>query len=97
MSVSSMVSASSVKGNDPLLEALSEVYISHIGQMVFKGVAEPQTVMQISTAHLAARQFPPEPPSAKAELVEEGQGLQYIVVMKELPLVPPSRPLSIIV
>lgn len=46
-----------------------QVHISHIGQMVFKGVAEPQTVMQISTAHLAARQFPPEPPSAKAELV----------------------------
>ena len=46
-----------------------QVHISHIGQMVFKGVAEPQTVMQFITAHLAARPFPPDPPAAKAELV----------------------------
>ena len=46
-----------------------QVHISHIGKVRFKGLAEPQTVMQFSTAHLAARQFPPESPSAKAELV----------------------------
>lgn len=46
-----------------------QVHITHVGQMRFKGVAEIQSVMQFSTAHLAARQFPAEPPSAKAELV----------------------------
>lgn len=46
-----------------------QVHISHVGQMRFKGVAEVQSVMQFSTAHLAARQFPTDPPSAKADLV----------------------------
>ena len=46
-----------------------QVHISHIGEMKFKGVADPQSVVQFSTAHLAARQFSQEPPSAKAELV----------------------------
>ena len=38
-----------------------QVHISHIGQMVLKGVAEPQTVMQFITAHLAARRSPQIP------------------------------------
>ncbi|DBB15937.1 TPA: hypothetical protein ACH3X3_003311 [Trebouxia sp. C0006] len=90
VSVSSVGSAGSVRGNDPSLEALSEVHISHIGQMRFKGVQDPQSVVQFCTAHLAARQFPQQPPSAKAELVKPGQGLQYIVVMKDMSMVPPS-------
>ena len=48
-----------------------QVHISHIGEMKFKGVADPQSVVQFSTAHLAARQFSQEPPSAKAELVSD--------------------------
>ncbi|DBA80596.1 TPA: hypothetical protein ACH3X1_007856 [Trebouxia sp. C0004] len=94
ISVSSVVSAGSVGGNDPCLEALSEVHISHIGEMRFKGVQHPQSVVQFCTAHLAARQFPQQPPSAKAELVKPGQGLQYIVIMKDMST---SRPVSIIV
>ena len=47
-----------------------QVHISHVGQMRFKGVAEVQSVMQFSTAHLAARQFPTDPPSTKADLVK---------------------------
>ncbi|DBA75610.1 TPA: hypothetical protein ACH3X2_009160 [Trebouxia sp. C0005] len=97
VSVSSVVSAGSVRGNDPTLEALSEVHISHIGEMIFKGVQDPQSVMQFCTAHLAARQFPQQPPSAKAELVKPGQGLQYIVVMKDMSMMPPSQPISTVV
>lgn len=60
-----------------------QVHISHIGNVKFKGLAEPQTVMQFSTAHLASRQFPAQPPSAKAELV---LSLRLPVVLKkELP------------
>ena len=47
-----------------------QVHISHVGQMRFKGVAQVQSVMQFSTAHLSSRQFPADPPSAKAELVK---------------------------
>ncbi len=47
-----------------------QVHISHIGEMRFKGVQEPQSVVQFCTAHLAARHFPQQPPSAKAELVK---------------------------
>lgn len=47
-----------------------QVHISHIGEMRFKGVQDPQSVVQFCTAHLAARQFPQQPPSAKAELVK---------------------------
>ena len=46
-----------------------QVHISHIGEIKFKGVADAQSVVQFSTAHLAARQFPQDPPSAKAALV----------------------------
>ena len=46
-----------------------QVHISHVGQMRFKGAAEVQSVLQFSTAHLASRLFPADPPSAKADLV----------------------------
>lgn len=57
--------------NQKCLLVYCQVHISHVGQMRFKGVAEVQNVMQFSTAHLAARQFPTAPPSAKADLVSE--------------------------
>ena len=58
-----------VKWDSDIMCFVWQVHISHIGKMSFKGLAEPQAVMQFNTAHLAARQFPAEPPSAKAVLV----------------------------
>ena len=46
-----------------------QVHVSHIGDIKFKGVTDVQSVMQFNTAHLAPRQFPQLPPSAKADLV----------------------------
>ena len=56
-----------------------QVHISHVGTAAFKGIKEPQVVMQLSSGRLACRTFPCDLPSTKADLVQQGRGLSYVI------------------
>ena len=56
-----------------------QVHISHVGTASFKGIKEPQVVMQLSSGRLACRTFPWDLPSTKADLVQRGRGLSYVI------------------
>lgn len=61
--------------------AILQVHISHVGTASFKGIKEPQVVMQLSSGRLACRTFPWDLPSTKADLVQRGRGLSYVIRM----------------
>ena len=48
---------------------MTQVEVSHIGDMKFKGVHSVHTVMQINNVRFSGRKFPAVPCSNKAELV----------------------------
>ena len=53
-----------------------QVEFHHRGVCMFKGVGEPQHLVQLTSARLAARQFPDSLPSKKGKLIAAAQGLQ---------------------
>lgn len=58
-----------------------QVQLYHRGLYAFKGVEEIQTIIQLTSTHLAARHYPAGLPSKKGRLVAPAQGLLCTLTM----------------
>lgn len=56
-----------------------QVEFHHVGACKLKGMAQVQHLIQVTSAHLAARKYPDGIPNAgkKTKLLAAGQGFQY--------------------
>ena len=59
-----------------------QVELHHQGTYAFKGLAEPQTLVQVNSRHLADRNFAPQLPSKKAKCLAPGLGLQCTISLQ---------------
>ena len=73
--IASICTTFPLPGGSPLLPL--QVDVVHRGQVCFKGLVQPQTIMTLVPTILSARQFPDALPGVK--LVAKSQGLQCSV------------------